>query len=250
MARFEEVAINWDAAFDSLFREIDGPKGSEFYYGGREFLEKLAKVKEDVPDYKTLIAQRRATGRDTSRRSYFRDLLYELEEGERVQFVLNIIADLEARGHPLCEEIRRLIGRGTLGPTAVITREVWNGERLNGFLSRIEAAVNLKQPGVALTLCYTCMEGFLKAYIQQQVPAEASEKEITALARIVQKDLKRKHPEYPGELFNVLTQTAHALNRTRDLFSDSHFGEQADLWAAWYLRDLLNTHIRLLLHFM
>ena len=47
-----------------------------------------------------------------------------------------------------------------------------------------------------------------------------------------------------------VTQTAHALNRIRDGFSESHFGEEAALWVAMYARDLVNTHIRLILHFM
>jgi len=33
-------------------------------------------------------------------------------------------------------------------------------------------------------------------------------------------------------------------------FSESHFGKEADLWVGIYIRDLVNTHIRLLLHFM
>ena len=101
-----------------------------------------------------------------------------------------------------------------------------------------------------LTLCYTCMEGFFKAYVIKNVPEEKKENEITALAKIVKEDIKKKFSHYPGEVFNVITQSAHALNKIRDMFSDSHFGEEADKWAAMYARDLVNTHVRLLLHFM
>jgi len=101
-----------------------------------------------------------------------------------------------------------------------------------------------------LTLAYTCLEGFFKAYVRKNVPSESNEHEITALAKLVWEDLKNRNPEYPGEVFNVVKQTAYALNRVRDGFSESHFGNEAEFWIAMYIRDLVNTHIRLLLHFM
>jgi hypothetical protein len=44
--------------------------------------------------------------------------------------------------------------------------------------------------------------------------------------------------------------SAHAVDRARNRFSESHFGGEAGLWLATYMRDLVNTQIRLLLHFM
>jgi len=244
------MEINWAAVFDRLFKEIDGPKGSEFYYSGPDYLEKMRRVKADTPDYSTLLAERKATGKSTTRRDYFRDLFYQLDEPNKSKFAFAVMLDLELRGHPLCTEIRSMIGGGTAGPEVTIPAETWNAERLNDFIGKIETALNLKQPDRVLTLCYTCMEGFFKAYVQKHVPARAGVNEITALARIVKDSLREKNPNYPGEIFNVITQTAHALNKIRDAFSESHFGDEADLWAAMYARDLVNTHIRLLLHFM
>lgn len=40
------------------------------------------------------------------------------------------------------------------------------------------------------------------------------------------------------------------IDRTRNRFSESHFDEEADRWLAVFARDLVNSEIRLLLHFM
>jgi hypothetical protein len=240
---------NWAAVFDKLFKEIDGPKGSEFYYSGPDYLEKLRHVKSDTPDYSSLMAHRKADGKSTTRRDYFRDLFYELDELNKLKFAVTVMLDLESRGHPQCEEIRNMMGGGTIAPEITIPAATWNAERLNDFLGKIDVELNLQHPEAVLTLCYTCMEGFFKAYVRKNAPA-SRENEITALAKIVREDLKQKNQQYPGEVFNIITQTAHALNRIRDGFSESHFGEEAALWVAMYARDLVNTHIRLILHFM
>jgi hypothetical protein len=114
----------------------------------------------------------------------------------------------------------------------------------------MDLALERKNPERVLTLSYTCLEGFFKAYVLKHLPRESGENEITALAKVVKEDIKTKNPHYPGEVFNVITQAAYATNKVRDAFSESHFGGEADLWIAMYIRDLVNTHIRLLLHFM
>jgi len=101
-----------------------------------------------------------------------------------------------------------------------------------------------------VTLGYTCLEGFLKAFFRSKFPFDECPNEITALAKQVKEYLKNENPEYPDELLNLVSQTAHAVNRTRDRFSESHFGGEAGPWVAQYVRDIVNTQIRLLLHFI
>jgi hypothetical protein len=55
---------------------------------------------------------------------------------------------------------------------------------------------------------------------------------------------------YPDEALAMLTHIAHMIDRTRNRFSESHFDEEADRWLAVFARDLVNSEIRLLLHFM
>jgi len=54
----------------------------------------------------------------------------------------------------------------------------------------------------------------------------------------------------PSKNLRMGNPRAHAINKTRDGFSGSHFGEETERWLAYYMRDLVNTQIRLLLHFM
>jgi hypothetical protein len=240
------VPVNWTAVFNRLFKIIDSPK---YYYSGPTFFRIVQEVREDFPNYHEYIKQRSAEGLSTTRMIYFKDILLSFNEEERRSFVYRILDDVESRGHESSSEIRGLIGGTANAPSATIPAEAWNGTRLTNFLREIDSALQDSKPERALTLAYTCMEGFFKAYVQRNVPGE-NENEITALARIVKDDLRKKNPEYPGEVFNVITQAANAINKVRDRFSESHFQNEADIWAATYVRDLVNTHICLLLHFM
>lgn len=56
--------------------------------------------------------------------------------------------------------------------------------------------------------------------------------------------------EYPDEVLNGITNAANAIDKSRNRFSQSHFAGEAGRWLAVYIRDLVNTQIRLLLHFM
>lgn len=62
--------------------------------------------------------------------------------------------------------------------------------------------------------------------------------------------LKDTIKDYPDEVLNLIRPIANAIDKARNQFIESHFGKEAGLWLATYVRDLLNTQIRLLLHFM
>jgi hypothetical protein len=242
--------VNWTVVYNRLFKIIDSPAPSPFYYSGPKFIEKVQEVREDFPNYHEYLRMRETGGESTTRRDYFKDILMGLEEEQKSSLVFNILDDLESHGHMSCAGIRGLVGGTADAPVATIPLEAWNSERLKRFLQDMDVALEQQNPERVLTLSYTCLEGFFKAYVRKHIPSGTDENEITALARLVKDDLKAQNADYPGEVFNVITQTAHAINRVRDAFSESHFGEEADLWVAVYIRDLVNTHIRLLLHFM
>jgi hypothetical protein len=48
----------------------------------------------------------------------------------------------------------------------------------------------------------------------------------------------------------MLNHIAHTVDRSRNGFSAAHFGEEAARWLAVFVRDLVNSEIRLLLHFL
>ncbi len=55
---------------------------------------------------------------------------------------------------------------------------------------------------------------------------------------------------YPDEALGMVVQIAHTIDRARNGFSESHFDERAARWLAVFVRDLTNSTIRLLLHFL
>ena len=245
----KSVSVNWGAVYNRLFKLID-TRPSPFYYSGPTFIEKVQEVREEFPNYGEFIANRRRLNASASRRDYFKDIFLGLNERERRQLVSIILDDLEGKGHPACSELRIMIGGIGQGPQAAIPPEAWNSERLNNFLKEIDLALSKRKPERCVTLAYTCFEGFLKAFVRKNIPAKAEENEIVALSKLVKHFLKEKYPECPNEALNMITQAAHAVNRLRDGFSESHFGEEADPWTGIYIRDVVNTQIRLLLNFM
>ncbi len=58
----EILSPNWSVVFNRLFKEIDGVKGTAYYYSGPDFIEKLQEVNRDTPDYQDVIQQRNVSG--------------------------------------------------------------------------------------------------------------------------------------------------------------------------------------------
>ena len=147
-------------------------------------------------------------------------------------------------------EIRSLMGGGTSAPTAAIPSGAWNSTRLNDYLHDIDAAIVANEYERAVSLSYTCLEGFLGAFIRAKSTRDSYPTEIIALSKEVKEHLKANIGDYPDEVLNGISQAAHAIDRSRNRFSESHFANEAGAWLATYVRDLVNTQIRLLLHFM
>jgi hypothetical protein len=240
--------LNWSGIYNRLFALID--QQNEAYHSGGRFIGKIREVDPYGPAYNEVIAQQKRAGRSTSRRDYFKDLLFELEETRRARVVLSILAETEHTNLELASEIRQLLGGGALAPMATIPAAAWNANRLNEFLGNIDAAIAARDYERAVGLSYTCLEGFLGGFVRSKFQRERYENEIIALAKEVRQFLKDTIADYPDELLNLVTATAHAVDRARNRFSEAHFANEAGSWMATYVRDLVNSEIRLLLHFM
>ena len=48
----------------------------------------------------------------------------------------------------------------------------------------------------------------------------------------------------------MIGSISHLVDRARNKFSESHFEGEAAKWLAMFVHDLVNSQIRLLLHFM
>jgi hypothetical protein len=242
------MPINWIPIYNRLFALID--RKGESYFKGSRFITKVRTVDPYFPDYNQYIDERRSAGKSTSRKEYFYDILLDFEESARIRIVSNILDDVEHCDPDLATEIRSLMGESRNAPRVVIHAAAWNASRLNNHLADIDAAVAAGQYARAVNLSYTCLEGFYIAFIQAKDPSYALRPEIIALSRWIRDYLRNVIRDCPDEVLNLLTHISHAVDRARNRFSEAHFGSEAGFWLATYVRDLVNTQIRLLLNFM
>lgn len=242
------MTINWSAVYNRLFKIIDQPM--PLYFSGPTFIKYVQEVKPDFPDYYEYERQRESEGKNTTRSVYYREILLELEESERFALVSNILAAVEKYEPEACAEIRRMLSGGVLAPSATIPAHAWNADRLNQYLKEMDGAIASGNYPLSVTLSYTCFEGFLGAFLRAKVPRAKYPTEIIELATLARDHLKGVLKEWPPEVLNNLGHAAHAVDRSRNKFSDSHFGAEAGLPLAMYIRDLVNTQIRLLLNFV
>ncbi len=245
-----ELMIKWNAVYNRLQKLLDIPCDS--YFSGSRFIRVVQQFNLDLSNYSAYIEERKSAGKSTTRRDFFKDILAELDEGARVMVVSAILDELEHCGGLLEEvsEIRKALGGGTLSPSATIPPEAWNADRLNEYLGQIDGALGAGEYERAVTLSYTCLEGFLGAFVRAKEERDAYPNEIIALSKEVKELLKKIIKDYPDEVLNGLSQAAYAVDKARNRFSESHFANEAGSWLATYVRDLVNTQIRLLLHFM
>jgi hypothetical protein len=243
------MALNWLSIWRRTFKLIDAP--GESYYSGSRFIRAVQDIDPYFPGYTEYIEQRQKAGQSTTRRDWYQAIFLSLGEPERFKFVSGILKEVESINPDLCAEIRTMMSGGVLAPSATVPEYAWNGDRLNEYLNGMDGAITTGDYGPAVTMAYTCLEGFLGAFIRAKLPGQASyPNEIVALSKEVCEYLKSINKDYPDEVLNLIKHSAHAVDRARNRFSESHFGGEAGLWLATYMRDLVNTQIRLLLHFM
>lgn len=240
--------MNWVKIFNRLF-EIINTEG-ETYFSGSRFINKVREIDPYFANYNQYIGQRNNDGKSTSRKDYFYDILLSFDDQGRLRLINSILDDIHSVAPEKITQLRgEMIG---LTPTSTpsIPLEIWNAERLNKYIQEIDTRIANQNFSGAITLAYTCLEGFLKAFVKKNTPDAECKNEITALAKNVQSYLKKRVSNYPDEAFSMLNHIAHTTNKARDQFSESHFDMVADRWLAVFIRDLVHSKIRLLLNFM
>ena len=240
--------MNWAAVFNRLFELIDSSGTSNYFSGGR-YLGKVREFDPYFPTYQQFIEQRRAEGKSTSRKDYYYDIFMSLPELQRREFVNSILNDLDDTVANTVEELRSILVGSIPGPIATVPQDSWNAERLQKYLQRVDSCVSAREYERAVSLAYTCLEGFYKAFVVRHIPAAAAETEIIALSKAIKKFLQDTLAVYPEEAISMITHISHTVDRARNRFSEAHFDEDAAHWLAAFVRDLVNTQIRLLLNF-
>ncbi|MCF8716436.1 hypothetical protein JM658_16535 [Joostella atrarenae] len=246
--------MNWIQIYNRLF-ELINIQG-DTYYGGTKFLNTIREVNNNVPSYINYIEQRRAENKSTSRRDYYFDLIMEKPENERIQIVNSI---LDTIGHIEPERtasIRDLIEpvNQLQVPQAEIPNNLWNADRLIDYLERMDTAINEGNYELALTLAYTCLEGFYKSFIREKIPDQINLNELTPMAvqirNYLRNELDANNIEYPEQVIILISTVTNAVANARNNFSDSHSGNRAEKWVAIYIRDNVNSIVKMILNFI
>lgn len=246
--------MNWVAIFNRLF-EIINTQG-DTYYGGTRFLNTIREVNYAVPNYQTYIDQRREQNKSTSRRDYYFDLFMEQPEQERRQ-ITNSILDTVGHLQPeKTENIRQLLGEAQQiqGPQVAIPQDLWNADRLTEYLEGMDNTITEGNYEYTLTLAYTCLEGFYKSFIREKIPAQIALTELTPMSvqirNFIKGQLNTNGIAYPEQVLTLISTVTNAICNARNDFSDSHSGNKAEKWLAVYLRDNVNSIVKMLLNFI
>jgi len=240
--------VNWVRIFNRLFEIINSD--DEAYFSGGRFISKVREVDPYFPDYARYMEERRASGRSTSRKDYYYDILLGFEEDVRLRIINNILDEVRHVHPDKAAALQDELGGVSAVPPVRLDPDAWNADRLNSYLSDIDVRIASSTYEGAVTLAYTCLEGFLKAFVRKNIPGFSGSEEIISLSKTVRSYLRENIEQYPDEAINMLNHIAHTVDRARNRFSESHFDETAGRWLAVFIRDLVNSEIRLLLHFM
>ena len=240
--------MNWAIIFNRLFELID-QDDTPNYFSGPRFMRKVKEVDPYFPTYQQFIEQRRSEQKSTTRRDYYYDILLTFDEQHRITLINSILNDLDETATGKAGELRTILGGAVAGPVAIVPSHGWNAGRLNQHLQDIDNCIASGDYAHAVALAYTCLEGFYKAFVAQCIPDQANETEIIALAKGIKKYLGATIGSYPDEALSMVMHVSHTVDRARNRFSEAHFEEEAARWLAVFVRDLVNTQIRLLLHF-
>ena len=241
--------MNWTSVFNRLW-DLIGTKGSIGYLTGPQFINIIKEIDDGQYDYSIYIDDRVKHDKSTSRRDFFWDILASLTEELRLRAVNAILDSLHNVNSEQISNVRSLLSDPNRVPIPNLSNEIWNSERLSGLVSQIDASIQTNDFGRAISLSYTCLEGFYQAFRIRSLPQEPDPRDIRRLARLIRDYLRHNIPDYPEEAINLINPITNAIDVTRNGFSESHFGVEAQRWLASYVRDLVNTQIRLLLNFM
>lgn len=245
--------VNWVAVFNRLFELIN--EQGDSYYGGTRFLNVIREVNYSVPSYNEYISQRQSENKSTTRRDYYYDLILEQKEADRFKVVERILETVEESEPIKVANIRKEMGGGVdIEAATVIPDEIWNCNRLTYYLEKMDTSINEQNYDYALTLAYTCLEGFYKSFIKLNIPEREEMDSILPMSKevkgYIQNQLSENNIAYPEQVLNLISTITNAICNARNNFSDSHSGNSAEKWLAVYLRDNVNSIVKMILNFV
>ena len=241
--------MNLIRIYNLLFPLINVHQEHPDYFSGRRFIDKVREFDSGYYTYLQYIDWMKSKNELKSRKDYYLDILESFDTDIQVGIINSILGELQDNSNENKQKIIELLSGANFVPNAVITVELWNSERLTKFLTEIDNSISQGNYERATTLSYTCLEGFFKSFVHSKIPEENSVVEIIRLSKIIKAYLRQNIENYPDEAISLLTNLTHTVDRTRNQFSEAHFGEETQRWLAIYIRDLVNSQIRMLLNF-
>jgi len=140
-------------------------------------------------------------------------------------------------------------------PKINVPEEIWNSNKLNDYLRKMDNSINSKEYKLTLTYAYTCLEGLYKSYIKQkEIKLSKETDSVTRLAVLVRdhlkEDFKLNKIDFPNQMLNLISTITNSIADARNSYSMSHFDKDSDKCLAEFSRDSVNSIGRMILNFI
>lgn len=173
-------------------------------------------------------------------------------------YVKNILEDLELLSAPVAtiDNITQLGNYYSVAvPKVTVPDTVWNSEKLDSFLKKMDESIKQENYSLTLTYAYSCLEGLYKSFINEKIPDQIeSTDKLNLLAGIVRDYLKdlltSDDVNYPEQILHLIPTITNAISNARNKYSESHFDKDADKSLAEFSRDCVNAIGRLIIKFI
>src|SRR5438132_6137646 len=132
------MVVNWARVYNRLWEIINpADQTHSVYFSGGRFISAVREVDPYFPNYAQYMDQRKTTGKSTSRKDYFYDILLSLSEPHRFELVHRILHAIQAHAPEKVSEIRNELGGLAAVPPPEISEGAWNARRLSRYLRDI-----------------------------------------------------------------------------------------------------------------
>lgn len=125
---------DWIEIYNRLFELINVQNDPSTYFSGPRFIKALKEFKPYYPDYSQFINLRNEQGKSTSRKIFYYDILMELDEDVRIDFIRRILEMIEPFVFKKVMPIKSLI-KGENTGIQIQKQEYQNEEAATVFIS-------------------------------------------------------------------------------------------------------------------
>ncbi|WP_422361042.1 toll/interleukin-1 receptor domain-containing protein [Reichenbachiella sp.] len=102
--------MNWIEIYNRIFELVNNSEDQSTYFSGNRFIKTLKEFEPYHPDYYQYIELRNSQGKSTSRKVYYYDIIMDLNESTRINFVNRILEMVEPFDRKSINPIRSLLG--------------------------------------------------------------------------------------------------------------------------------------------